>query len=53
MLTILWMARCELTDLDGIGSITTIKELYLANNAIQNLEDISLLDDLEILDLEG
>lgn len=49
----LWMAKCGLTDLDGISSLCSIKELYLAYNDITDVSPLSMLDTLEILDLEG
>ena len=52
-LSVLWMARCHLRDLNGIGSLSNLKELYLAYNKIKELNSISMLEDLEILDLEG
>ncbi|CAM4584317.1 unnamed protein product [Caretta caretta] len=52
-LQVLWMARCGLTDLDGISSCISLKELYIAYNNISDLSQVSLLDHLEILDLEG
>ncbi|KAI8620990.1 hypothetical protein BC830DRAFT_1096204 [Chytriomyces sp. MP71] len=48
------MARCQLCELDGIGSIApSLKELYLANNEISDISSIGMLEYLEILDLEG
>ncbi|ORY47035.1 outer arm dynein light chain 1 [Rhizoclosmatium globosum] len=52
-LTILWMARCSLDDVDSISSLTQLQELYLANNKIQDISSIGMLEFLEILDLEG
>uniref|UniRef100_A0A8C0HJ13 Leucine rich repeat containing 56 n=1 Tax=Chelonoidis abingdonii TaxID=106734 RepID=A0A8C0HJ13_CHEAB len=52
-LQVLWMARCGLTDLDGISSCSSLKELYIAYNNISDLSQVSLLDHLEVLDLEG
>ncbi|KAM4017541.1 leucine-rich repeat-containing protein 56 isoform 2-T8 [Anomaloglossus baeobatrachus] len=52
-LQVLWMARCNLTDLDGISSLSSLKELYLAYNALRDLSQVSMLESLEILDLEG
>jgi Leucine-rich repeat (LRR) protein len=51
-LTVLWMARCNLSDLDGIQSIRGLKELYLAFNNISEISAVGMLDQLEILDLE-
>ncbi|XP_041075032.1 leucine-rich repeat-containing protein 56 [Polyodon spathula] len=52
-LQVLWMARCGLSDLDGIPSFCSLKELYLAYNDISDMSQVSMLDHLEILDLEG
>ncbi|XP_075137487.1 leucine-rich repeat-containing protein 56 [Leptodactylus fuscus] len=52
-LQVLWMARCSLTDLDGISSFSSLKELYLAYNDLKDLSQVSMLENLEILDLEG
>uniref|UniRef100_A0A8C6VET0 Leucine rich repeat containing 56 n=1 Tax=Naja naja TaxID=35670 RepID=A0A8C6VET0_NAJNA len=52
-LQVLWMARCGLSDLDGISCCCSLKELYIAYNNIGELSQISLLENLEILDLEG
>ncbi|XP_015261096.1 PREDICTED: leucine-rich repeat-containing protein 56 [Gekko japonicus] len=52
-LQVLWMARCGLSDLDGISSCCCLKELYVAYNNIADLSPVSLLEHLEILDLEG
>ena len=52
-ITVLWIARAHLSDLDGIGILSGLKELYVAHNEILNLSDVSMLDSLEILDLEG
>ncbi|XP_068116402.1 leucine-rich repeat-containing protein 56 isoform X2 [Hyperolius riggenbachi] len=52
-LQVLWLARCGLTDLDGIASFFSLKELYLAYNDLTDLSPVSMLENLEILDLEG
>lgn len=52
-LTVLWMSRCKLNDLDGIASMSLLQELYVSYNNIEDLSPISFLDSLEILDLEG
>ncbi|KAI8851207.1 hypothetical protein BC829DRAFT_128841 [Chytridium lagenaria] len=52
-LSVLWITRCQLTELDGIGSIGTLKELYLSYNEVEDLSSLGMLDCLEILDLEG
>lgn len=49
----LWLARCGLTDLDGIGSFLALKELYVSYNNISDLSPLCLLEQLEVLDLEG
>uniref|UniRef100_A0A8D2JDK7 Leucine rich repeat containing 56 n=1 Tax=Sciurus vulgaris TaxID=55149 RepID=A0A8D2JDK7_SCIVU len=52
-LQVLWLARCGLTDLDGIGSFPVLKELYVSYNSISDLSPLCLLEQLEVLDLEG
>ncbi|XP_019640000.1 PREDICTED: leucine-rich repeat-containing protein 56-like isoform X2 [Branchiostoma belcheri] len=52
-LQVLWMARCGLQDLDGISSMSALRELYLAYNDISDVSPCSLLEELQVLDLEG
>ncbi|XP_065070713.1 leucine-rich repeat-containing protein 56-like [Rhopilema esculentum] len=52
-LTMLWLPRCSLIDLDGISCFNSLKELYLAYNEIEDLSSLSMLDNLGCLDLEG
>lgn len=47
------MARCHLSDLEGLGSLSALRELYVAFNHIKEIETVGLLENLEILDLEG
>ncbi|XP_060031860.1 leucine-rich repeat-containing protein 56 isoform X3 [Erinaceus europaeus] len=52
-LQVLWVARCGLRDLDGIGSLPALKELYASYNDIAELSPLCQLEALEALDLEG
>ncbi|XP_067235242.1 leucine-rich repeat-containing protein 56 [Chanodichthys erythropterus] len=52
-LQVLWLARCGLTDLEGISALSSLKELYVAYNSISDLSPVSMLEHLELLDLEG
>ncbi|NXL37836.1 LRC56 protein, partial [Glaucidium brasilianum] len=52
-LCVLWMARCGLSDLDGISSCSSLKELYIGYNNISDLSQLIWLDRIEVLDLEG
>lgn len=49
----LWMAKCGLADLDGISSLCSLKELYLAYNDITEVSPLTMLDNMQVLDLEG
>ncbi|XP_069910861.1 leucine-rich repeat-containing protein 56 isoform X4 [Oryctolagus cuniculus] len=52
-LQVLWLARCGLADLDGVGSMPALKELFVSYNNISDLSPLCLLEHLEVLDLEG
>ncbi|XP_006893401.1 PREDICTED: leucine-rich repeat-containing protein 56 [Elephantulus edwardii] len=52
-LQVLWLSRCGLRDLDGIGSFQALKELFVSYNNIWDLSPLCLLEQLEVLDLEG
>ncbi|XP_021428632.2 leucine-rich repeat-containing protein 56 isoform X2 [Oncorhynchus mykiss] len=52
-LQVLWMSRCNLADLDGIPSFSSLKELYVAYNSVSDLSQVSMLENLQLLDLEG
>lgn len=51
--TVLWMPRCGLEDLDGIASLVSLRELYLAFNEVCDIGPCSMLDNVRIIDLEG
>ena len=52
-LGVLWMARCGVQELDGISAMGALREVYLSYNEIDDLSPLSLLEELEVLDLEG
>lgn len=52
-LRVLWLSRSGLTDLDGIPTLNSLQEIYLAYNEITDLSPCSLLENLKCLDLEG
>ncbi|XP_029813198.1 leucine-rich repeat-containing protein 56 isoform X2 [Suricata suricatta] len=52
-LQVLWLACCGLMDLDGIGCFPALKELYVSYNNVSDLSPLCLLEQLEVLDLEG
>jgi Leucine-rich repeat (LRR) protein len=52
--TILWLSRCGLTELDGMSlGFSAVTELYLSFNSIKDLSPLGDLPKLQILDLEG
>ncbi|XP_061891256.1 leucine-rich repeat-containing protein 56 isoform X2 [Entelurus aequoreus] len=52
-LQVLWMSRCCLQDLDGISSLSSLRELYLAFNKVSDLSQVGMLENLQVLDVEG
>nr|XP_040024042.1 LOW QUALITY PROTEIN: leucine-rich repeat-containing protein 56-like [Gasterosteus aculeatus aculeatus] len=52
-LQVLWMSRCSLQDLTGICAFTSLKELYVAYNNVSDLSQLGMLENLQLLDLEG
>lgn len=49
----LWVSRCGLSDLDGIGVLGQLEELYASFNDISDMGALVGHDRLQILDLEG
>lgn len=52
-LEVLWMSRCNLQDLSGIGAIPSLQEFYLPFNHVSDLSPLISHDAIEVLDLEG
>lgn len=52
-LQILWVMRSGITDLDGIGALTGLQELYLQYNDISDLSPLMLHEEIQVIDLEG
>ena len=52
-LRVLWLTRCALEELDGISAMSNLRELYLEYNELVDISPISMLEKIEILDLEG
>ena len=52
-LQVLHLQCSGVTDLDGIGGLTGLTELYLAFNDISDLGPLALHDSLEVLDLDS
>ena len=52
-LTVLWMSRCSLREIEGIGALPNLTELYVPFNDIDDISSLSSLEQLQILDLEG
>lgn len=52
-LEILRLTDNRIGDIFFLGDLTSIKELYLANNEVVELEGIERLEDLQVLDLSG
>ena len=51
-LKVLSVCNCGISELHGIDFLVNLKELYAADNAINNVLDLSELHHLSIADLE-
>lgn len=49
-LRVLWLSACGIRHLDGVGALTSLEELYLAFNDVEDLTSIALHDRLEVRD---
>ncbi|KAF0701714.1 Aste57867_7880 [Aphanomyces stellatus] len=52
-LQVLWLMRSGVKDLDGIGALTGLRELYLQFNEIADISPLSMHDELHVIDLQG
>jgi len=53
-LEVLWISRCGLQDLGGVGAaLQSLRELYMPFNDVADLSPLSGHDALEVLDIEG
>ena len=50
---VLWLARSNVQELDGMSGLDSIRELYLGFNEIKDLSAVMGCGTLEVLDLEG
>ncbi|KAA6399652.1 MAG: putative leucine-rich repeat-containing protein [Streblomastix strix] len=53
LVRVLWLSRCGIRDLDGIGLFPSVTELYVSFNNISDLGPLSSLYKLEILDIDS
>jgi Leucine-rich repeat (LRR) protein len=45
----LWLSRSGIVDLDGIGALLALKELYVSFNDISDLTPLAMHDELQVL----
>ena len=45
--------NCGIADFSGVDFLVNLKELYVANNAVENVFELSDLLNIEVVDLEG
>lgn len=48
-LQILWVVRSGISDLDGIGALTGLQELYLQYNDISDLSPLTLHEEIQVI----
>lgn len=52
-LRVLWIGRCAVAHLDGLGALPALRELYASFNDIADVGGVAELEELHTLDLEG
>ena len=52
-LQVLWMSRCNVSDLSGVFGLPQLEELYLSFNDVKYLEDVGMHESLSVIDLEA
>ncbi|ETP36502.1 hypothetical protein F442_15595 [Phytophthora nicotianae P10297] len=52
-LRILWAMHCQISDLDGIGALMNLQELYLQRNNVSDISPLTMHEELRVIDLEG
>ncbi|RLN74739.1 hypothetical protein BBJ28_00017331 [Nothophytophthora sp. Chile5] len=48
-LRILWAVNCGITDLDGIGALVNLQELYLQHNRVSDISPLTMHDELRVV----
>ncbi|KAG3069676.1 hypothetical protein PI124_g21472 [Phytophthora idaei] len=49
----LWAVHCQISDLDGIGALLNLQELYLQHNNVSDISPLTMHEELRVIDLEG
>eukprot|EP00049_Salpingoeca_infusionum_P005345 m.91157 g.91157 ORF g.91157 m.91157 type:complete len:315 (-) comp12940_c0_seq1:1696-2640(-) len=52
-LQVIWLSQCQLHDLDGISSLSSLTEVYLSFNHVKECAQLTMLPNLQVVDLEG
>ena len=52
-LEVLWVSRCQLTDLSGVNYFFQLKELYASFNNLKEISSLMFHNSLQVIDLEG
>ena len=52
-LSVLWLGRCHVADLGGLGALPALRELYAPFNEINDLSPLAQCELMDVLDLEG
>ncbi|KAJ8556846.1 hypothetical protein ON010_g9119 [Phytophthora cinnamomi] len=48
-LRILWAMHCQISDLDGIGALLNLQELYLQHNNVSDISPLTMHDELRVV----
>ncbi|KUF97523.1 Ankyrin-1 [Phytophthora nicotianae] len=48
-LRILWAMHCQISDLDGIGALMNLQELYLQHNNVSDISPLTMHEELRVI----
>jgi Leucine-rich repeat (LRR) protein len=52
-LRVLWAMHCQISDLDGIGALVNLQELYLQHNNVSDISPLTMHEEIRVVGKES